>query len=212
MPRASSARAKAAKRAAPHCLYGSELPIPIVTRALFRAEAREDTGDRGSATGRTGSASAIGIPAACSQRSRLIERMPGKISLASRGGRFRNSPACHSHNHTAPGYPQAWLKARSSCCDAAGRPRRTGACEAPPRPRRKPAPPSCSPVPALGISVQPEDVAHGPFRAENLIGGGTRFRDQRHWFSHMRGDRPDMRQMPDHVANARQAAEPPRRA
>src|ERR1700722_4872851 len=54
----------------------------------------------------------------------------------------------------------------------------------------------------LGISIKPEHVAHCLFRAEDLIGGGTRFGDQRHRLTDVSGDRSDMRQMPDHVADA----------
>ena len=59
-------------------------------------------------------------------------------------------------------------------------------------------------TPRLRIAIEPKHVADRALGAEYLIGGGTRLGDQRNRFTHMRGDRADVWQMPDHVANSGQ--------
>ena len=61
------------------------------------------------------------------------------------------------------------------------------------------------PSPAPGdVAAQPRTTPHAGFGHENLVGGGARLGHQRHRRADRGRDRADMRQVPDHVADARQ--------
>src|SRR5579883_661043 len=67
--------------------------------------------------------------------------------------------------------------------------------------------------PSLRPALDEEHVLDGAVGFENLVGGGAETGDQRHRPAEMTGQHANMRQMPDHVADARQGLgdrDPPR--